>query len=283
MASRRTRSPGPPAPGNGDTLASQDAGDDAPPYLREPEGAEWLALPSPAADEGAAPRHARSLPPMPFAGVSTRLSSNVSGLLDNVLSRGDFRWSERNHRDSALSRQVRLLPALALALLVVLAAGTFAWVLASKAASQATIAPKATAPAASGAPGGLILQPHGGAASPTPQAAHYLIGAWLAQVSPSGGATQVFVRVSHDNAPVAGVPVSITVSLGGAGTDYGPIPTDGYGLATFNVFIGASPGTPGYLAAHATVDGQALSFDQSFVTSAYAPAAAPTQPPPEQP
>lgn len=284
----RTRRPGLPTPGAGDTLTPEASGEDVSPFLRDPEDAEWLAFPTATAGEDEPPRRARSLPPMPFAGASSRLSSSLSsslsGLMDSVLSRGDFRWSERNHRDSALRRQVRLLPAFGLAALVVVAAGTFAWVLASRAASQATVTQQPKAQATAAAPGGLILQAPG-SATPTPQAAHYLIGAWLSQTSPGGGATQIFVRVSHDNAPVAGVPVTITLSLGDrGGTDYGPVPTDGYGLATFNVFLGVGAGTPGYLEAHATVNGQALSFNESFVTSAYyapPPPPEPTQAAPE--
>lgn len=277
----RTRRQGASVPGEGDTQEPEEPGETLAPYLRDPEDPDWLAFPSATTDQDEAPRRARSLPPLPFA-ASNGLSTGMSGLLDRVMSNGPFLWSERNHNESALHRQVRLLPAIGLALVVVLAAGTFAWVLASKAASRASIqTPAAQAQATVGGPGGLVLQAPNAPAA-TPQAPGYLIGAWLSQTSPSGGATQVFVRVSHDSAPVAGVPVSITISIGGGSTNYGPTRTDAYGVAAFNVVLGVPAGTPGYLAANATAGGQALSFGQAFVTSVYAPVPPPepTAPPP---
>jgi hypothetical protein len=145
-------------------------------------------------------------------------------------------------------------------------ASAFAIVIASKAESQVsnrTPTVQATAPLS----GGIILQQSPAAGTPTPQAAHILMGVWVSNPSPpTSGAVQVFVRLTRDTHPLAGVPVGIVVNFPDAASRYGPVKTDGYGLATFTVHYGGAPSEqPVYVTADAKVDGQAISQQTLFV------------------
>lgn len=177
-----------------------------------------------------------------------------------------FHWSERNWRKSAWRRQLGLVPAVVAGLVLVGIASTFAIVIASRASSQVSNRPptvQATAPLSTG----IVLQQTPAAGTPTPQAAQNLMGVWVSNPSPpTSGSVQVFVRLTHDTHPLAGVPVSIVVNFPGTASNYGPVMTDGYGLAKFTVRYGGTPAEqPVYVTANAKVDGQAISQQTLFV------------------
>jgi hypothetical protein len=177
-----------------------------------------------------------------------------------------FHWSERNWRKSGARRKLRLVPVVVAGVVLVSIASTLAIVIASKAASHVpTSLPtaQATAPLS----GGIVLQQSPTAGTPTPTATQDLMGVWVSNPSPpTSGAVQVYVRLTHDTRPMAGVPVSIVVNFPGSASNYGPVKTDGYGLATFTVRYGGAPAEqPVYITASAKVDGQTLSQQTLFV------------------
>ncbi len=174
-----------------------------------------------------------------------------------------FHWSERDWSDSAWQHRARLLPGLAALLAILLIAGAFAFVLVSKAVSGVRGAVPPTQSTNTPANSILIQQPPI-SASPTPLQQPYDIGAWLSSLSPGGGSVTAFVRVSHLTAPVANVPVTLTVQ--GASIQGGsPRPTDADGVATFTVvFGGASTDQPIFVFASATVQGNVLSAQTTF-------------------
>ena len=187
-------------------------------------------------------------------------------LADRLFGRDGFHWSERDRRDSWWRRQLRLLPAEVAGVVLLCIASVLAIVIASKAASAASshpVGPQATATL----PSGIILQQSPAVSTPTSQASDYLVGVWVSNPSPpAAGAVKVFVRLTHDAQPVAGVPVQIAVNFPGFAKPYGPVKTDSYGLATFTVTYGGTPpAQPVYVTATATVGGQKLTQQTLFV------------------
>jgi hypothetical protein len=182
-----------------------------------------------------------------------------------VLWHKGFHWSERNWRKSAWRRQLGLVPVVVAGLVLVSIASAIAIVIAAKASSQVSNRPptvQATAPLSSG----IVLQPSPVAGTPPPPAQD-LMGVWVSNPSPpTSGSVQVFVRLTHDTHPLAGVPVSIVVNFPGTASNYGPVMTDGYGLAKFTVRYGGTPAEqPVYVTANAKVDGQVISQQTLFV------------------
>ncbi|HKB47798.1 MAG TPA: hypothetical protein VKC57_08880 [Ktedonobacterales bacterium] len=174
-----------------------------------------------------------------------------------------FHWSERDWSDSAWQHRARLLPGLVALLAILLIAGAFAFVLVSKAASGVRGAVPSTQ--STNTPGNSILiQQPPVSASPTPPQQPYDIGVWLSSLSPGGGSVTAFVRVSHLTAPVANVPVTLTLQ-GASIQGGGPRLTTADGVATFTVvFGGASTNQPIFVFASATVQGNALSAQTTF-------------------
>jgi hypothetical protein len=174
-----------------------------------------------------------------------------------------FHWSERDWSDSAWQHRARLLPGLAALVAILLLAGAFAFLLVSKAASGVRGA--APSPQSTNTPGNSILiQQPPISASPTPPQQPYDIGVWLSSMSPGGGSVTAFVRISQLTAPVANVPV--TLSVQGATIQGGnPHSTNADGIATFTVVFGGAPtDQPIFVFASATVQGNALSAQTTF-------------------
>lgn len=162
-----------------------------------------------------------------------------------------------------MRKTVAILVALALMLLVAVVGGAVVTSYARKATKQLNVAP--STPTVSSYSGGLVIQPGSEASAPTPEVPLYQIGAWMSSNSPSGGSVKVFVRITHDVAPVPHVPVSLAVQLPGGTVKLGPTKTDAYGLATFTVQFGGLAGTPCFVTATATIDHQVYTADTVFV------------------
>ncbi|HLZ21364.1 MAG TPA: hypothetical protein VKQ30_04500 [Ktedonobacterales bacterium] len=191
----------------------------------------------------------------------------ISGLRERLPRRSPYAWNERDWRMSAVMARIRVLPVVAAILIALLVVGAFAVVIASHAASGAAnqlhSASSVSSPTASS--GGLILQQRP-AGAPTPAAPAYTIGTWATSYAPaSGGVVQVYVRVSKDADPVKGIAVTLTVSFSGGGSTYGPVRTDAYGLASFQVSVSAGPGQPEFVTASITVGGSSYTADTIFV------------------
>jgi hypothetical protein len=226
---------------------------------RAHDGSPWAAL------EDRSPGEADEVGALE-GGLKFALPLRGPRLADRLFGRDGFHWSERDRRDSLWRRQLRLLPAVVAGIVLLCIASVLAIVIASKAASAATshpVGPQATATL----PSGIVLQQSPAMSTQTPQASDYLVGVWVSNPSPpTAGAVKVFVRLTHDAQPIAGVPVRIAVNFPGFTHPYGPAKTDSYGLATFTVtYSGTPPAQPVYVTATATVDGQQLTQQTLFV------------------
>lgn len=113
--------------------------------------------------------------------------------------------------------------------------------------------------------GGVVIQPDPENIAPTPEAAKYEIGAWMSSNSPTGGTVKVYVRVTHNVAPLAHIPVTLAVSVPGGTLRFGPTKTDAYGLARFTVRFGGISGTPVFVTARAKIGGVVYTADTVFV------------------
>jgi hypothetical protein len=182
-------------------------------------------------------------------------------------SRSPFAFQERDWRRAWWYRWLNALPALTVGLIVVLLAGVVGIVMATGAAStlvsQLPAAPAVSTPGSSG----LVVQQAPGQGTPTPDAAQYLMGAWVSEYSPgTSGAVTVYVRVSSQTKPVAGVPVSLWVQFPGYGHGYGTKRTGEDGLVKFTVdYHGLPAARPVVATASANIGGTQLSADTSFV------------------
>ncbi|HEX8033574.1 MAG TPA: hypothetical protein VF510_06990 [Ktedonobacterales bacterium] len=174
-----------------------------------------------------------------------------------------FEWDEYDWRHTFWGRQLRIWPGVlaGFGLLVVVLA--LAFILASRAtnSAQARLNPQ-QGTAGTTVPSGIIVEQPGGVGSPTPGPAQYQIGAWTSDSTPSGP-VKVFVRVSSQTKPVPNVPVTISVSGGGAAYTLGPTKTDADGLATFTVSAGGG-GQPVFVTATAVVGRQTLTHETTF-------------------
>ncbi|GEM_PF-2515387 len=183
--------------------------------------------------------------------------------------RGDFHWREREWGSRLWVQRLRLIPSLAVTLILVIIVSFFAFVVATRAANKAVPPPHTSR----GTVIPVIIQQPSGDSSPTPALPAYTVGVWLSSMSPgASGTLQVYVRVSQNsdggaditNGPVAGVPVTISATYGGV-VGNGPVKTDENGLATFNFSYSAPGGSPVYITATATIDGKQYTSTTVFV------------------
>jgi hypothetical protein len=115
---------------------------------------------------------------------------------------------------------------------------------------------------------GYVLAPPGAVGSPTPAAAGGSVGVWVDSSTPgTSGTVHAFARVTKDGQPVTGLAVKLDADVSGATTTYGPVTTDGYGIATFTLsFSGVPAFRPIYLTATTKLaDGTELTGESFFV------------------
>jgi hypothetical protein len=109
--------------------------------------------------------------------------------------------------------------------------------------------------------------------SPTPTLAPpaYAIGAWPSNSSPpSSGTLVIYVRVTETlgDAAAVGVPVYLKVKFPYSTQSYGPVPTNGDGIAAFKVtYGGLPPGQPAFVTASMTIAGRNYTADTVFAGS----------------
>jgi hypothetical protein len=156
----------------------------------------------------------------------------------------------------------RLVPGL----LLVTLAGTFAVVVAAKAASRSLVS-MVELPARSSTSGAIVLQQSTPPSTTGTTQNGYLVGMWTSNSSPpDSGTVQVYVRLTRASLPVSNVAVTIVVGFRGDPLTYGPVHTDSYGLATFTItYVDATLGTPISVSGRAFVDGKQLTQQTSFV------------------
>jgi len=192
----------------------------------------------------------------------------LAGLRERLPRSSPYSWRERDWGAEGWVYRIRVLPIAAAVLIALLVVGTFAFVIASRAASGAANGLHGVTSSNSAtpvSPGGIILQQQPSGA-PTPAAPTYTVGAWVTDYAPaSGGTEQVYVRVSNDSNPVGHIPVRLSVSWSGGGTSYGPALTNSYGLASFQVSVSGPPGQPEFVTASVTVGGSTVTGDTTFV------------------
>src|SRR5262249_12909182 len=118
-------------------------------------------------------------------------------------------------------------------------------------------------------PSGVVIMPPAvGSTTATPSTAAYEIGTWVSNSAPTGGSVTVFVRIVQNMQGAPGIPVTVFVQSPGSSKHYGPTKTDGTGIAKFNVQFGAASSTdPVFVTASASVNGQTLSAQTTFVPS----------------
>lgn len=172
-------------------------------------------------------------------------------------------------RDWGLRGQIRArvlsLSVIAAALVVALIAGltVFHWAEKAGAAIGQLPAPQTTV----SAPSGIIVQSGNTGAAATPTLPTYLMGAWVSDTAPtSGSQVQVFVRVTGPSGgPVANQAVTLSVQYPSGTTTVGPVTTDAYGLATFNVPAGKGTGSQVvFITASAKVNGATYTATTTF-------------------
>jgi hypothetical protein len=192
----------------------------------------------------------------------------LAGLRERLPRSSPYSWRERDWSAQGWAYRIRVLPITAAILIALLVVGTFAFVIASRAASGAANGLHGVTNSTGAtpvSPGGIILQQQPSGAS-TPAAPTYTVGAWVTNYAPaSGGTEQVYVRVSNDSNPVGHIPVRLSVSWAGGGASYGPALTDSYGLASFQVSVNGPPGQPEFVTARVTVGGSTITGDTTFV------------------
>lgn len=184
----------------------------------------------------------------------------------------DFTWSERSWETRANLRRIGVKTAtllmIALAAIVIGAASVVvATRVARRAPSNIAVTNTTSEPNS-----GVVLQPVGGSSQATPGPLTYTIGTWLSNSSPgSEGSVKVYVRVTYNTKPVAGAPVTLTLT-GGRNATYGPKRTNSQGMVTFTVTYAApsnnSDLVPYFVTASTAVEGNRLSADTTFVPHA---------------
>lgn len=154
--------------------------------------------------------------------------------------------------------------AVAAVLLIALFAGlgVFHWAEHAGAAMGQLPAPQTTVVA----PSGIIVQSGSNGTTPTPTLPSYLMGAWCSDTTPTAGSTiQVYVRVTGPSGPVAHQPVVLSVQYPSGTNTIGPIATDAYGLAIFNVPAGGGNGSGVvFITAGATIHGASYNATTTF-------------------
>lgn len=180
--------------------------------------------------------------------------------------RSPFNWRERDWRGSVWGHRARVVPAVAALLVALLVAGTFAITIATRAAGTASNKIHLPGAQSATAPANSVLRPLPPATTATPAAPKYLVGAWVSG-TPSGGSVNVFVRVTHGIAPVAHATVSLWVNFPGYSSGFGPASTDADGVASITVtYGGLAPNQPVFITANATIGGNTVSTQTTFVT-----------------
>lgn len=182
--------------------------------------------------------------------------------------RSAFSLRERDWRTLAWIRRVRVVPAVGALVAILLIVGAFALVLASRAASSAGNGLLGTSIGGHSAPTQIVVVQAPQTTAPTTTVASpYQIGVWTSTYSPgTSGMIQIYVRVGENPTPVANVPVTIVLQLGQSSTPYGPTKTDSDGIAVFNAYYsGATVGQPMYVIATATINGQKVTGQTTFV------------------
>ena len=171
-----------------------------------------------------------------------------------------FRWSERRRRQEVWRLLRVVLPfALAVTLLFV-TASALAIIVVARTVSHPPV--RLQIPPTVSPEDGVALQQSSATPSPTPDLNLYQMGAWASEFSPpAGGRVLIFVRVSVSDRPLPNVPVTIVVNA----SRFGPAKTDAYGLATFTVSYGDFADRPVFVTASATIGGQSLTQETSFV------------------
>jgi hypothetical protein len=177
-----------------------------------------------------------------------------------------FSWRERDWNLGYWKRRLRATPALVVSIAILLAALVLGFAVAGRLARGFQV----HLPAAQAAPNGgagVVVQPAPMQQTPTPTDAASDLGIWVSDPAPStSGTVQVFVLLTSALQPDAHIPVSIYVQYAASGVPMGPVSTDKYGLATFTLnYAGLPPGQPVFVTASATVGGQTLTGETSFV------------------
>lgn len=190
------------------------------------------------------------------------MSQPRRGLRDFIMRTLPFSWRERTWSGFHVwRRHTALLLALGSILLVTAAVGILGYRQMLKAAEAVQLPLPSLNGGSAGPNGVVIVPPSGQSTTPTPVAPGYEIGVWVSNSSPSGGSVIVYVRVVHDMQVVPGVSVSLSVSSGGR---YSPVRTDRNGIAKFTVRYGGGAGSPVFVTAKATVEGQTIFADTTF-------------------
>lgn len=184
--------------------------------------------------------------------------------------RSAFSLRERDWRTLAWIRRVRGVPAVGALVAILLIVGAFALVLASRAASSAGNRLLGTSVNGRSSTQAVVVQAPQTTAPTTTDSSPYQVGVWTSTYAPgTSGTIQVYVRVSENPTPIANVPVSVVLQIGQSSTPYGPTKTDSDGIAVFNVFYsGATAGQPIYAIATATISGQTVRGQTTFVAGA---------------
>ncbi|MFI5271444.1 MAG: hypothetical protein ACHQ4H_00240 [Ktedonobacterales bacterium] len=184
-------------------------------------------------------------------------------------NREGFGWRERDWGRLLWMRQVRMIPAVGAGVLVLalLLGGTY--LLATRTISPSSIhlsSPfKAAAPTANGRP--VFVAPGSAQQSPTPALPTYTVGVWVADTSPpASGSDAIFVRVSRNVLPAAGVPVTIAVELPNGFQSSGRLVTNKDGYATYKlVFSNLPPDQPVIITATANTASGIVSASTTFL------------------
>jgi hypothetical protein len=202
--------------------------------------------------------------------------------------REGFQWYEREWGSRFWAARLGITPHTVLTVSLVIVVGLFVFLIAARAASRTPVSGIGGAKRQNANP--IIIQQEGNtggtAGSNTTAGPTYILGIWVSSMSPAGsGVEQVYVRVTENtstgvNEPVPNVKVQVTSPYGVARSTTMPsLPTrgggvaapsdtavtDANGLAIFNFFYGAGPGTAVYVFATATVNGQQVSSNTVFV------------------
>jgi hypothetical protein len=205
--------------------------------------------------------------------------------------REGFAWYEREWESRFWVTRLGITPHTVLTVSLVIVVVLFVFLIAARASSRTPVLGIGSTKHENANP--IIIQQEGSngdttGSSTAPAVPTYIVGIWVSSMSPAGsGVEQVYVRVTEDtstgvNEPVPNVKVQVTSPYGVARSTTMPgLPTrggkggvaassdtgvtDANGLAIFNFFYGAGPGTAVFVFATATVNGHQVSSNTVFV------------------
>ncbi len=177
-----------------------------------------------------------------------------------------FAWRERARRRGYWRRRVMPVLAIMLGVALAFAVGYFALESAGHAAGALATTQQTLPQATTG--GSVMISPLNSTdASPTPTAPQYTMGVWVSDTLPQGGSVTVFARVSNNALATPNAKVYFHASTPNGDISVGPITTDAYGVASAPLNYGnVGGGTPIFVTATTTIDGQTASADYTFVT-----------------